>query len=266
MGVADGSRRHPVHHPVHEGCAKMSRGVTRSITGSIRYTSTKPERFGAQRGRESFRIDVHADGCRTIAAHSEIDDAPAVVRDVNLRLGPDGRPLDGFVRIAVGGAFRGSGWFTFAEDMAECETFSALEGRVSQRMSLEEPLAAFGNHAMVNDGFLLSFYTLDKGPGVQVLRRLLLSSPDHRGATGPMLFAVDLALEFVGREKLSVGAGSFDALHFRMVDVPGLLLEHPSYDLWCTDDGDYVLLKAAVGGYMQTAYELVSCERSGSAV
>lgn len=240
----------------------MSRGVVRSITGSIRYTSNEPERLGQERGRESFRIDIHADGCRTIAAHGEIDDAPAVVRDVNLRVGADRRPQESFVRIAVGGEFTGSAWFRFGDDLAECEAFTAAEGRLSQRMSLDRPLVAFGNHAMVNDGYLLNLYDLSKGAGVQVFPRMLLSSPDHRGATGPMLFAVDLALEFVGRERVTVAAGTFDALHFRIVDVPGLPLEHPAYDLWCTADGDYVLLKAAVAGYMQTAYELVSYENT----
>jgi hypothetical protein len=76
---------------------------------------------------------------------------------------------------------------------------------------------------------------------------------------------VDLAIENVGPERIEVGAGAFDALHFRMIDVPGLPLEHPPYDLWCTSDGNYVLLKATVGGYMQTAYELAACEWSGEA-
>ena len=236
--------------------------VSRSISGTIAYTSTQPERMGATRGRESFRIDVHADGSRTIAAHGEIDDAPAVIRDVNLRVGPDRRPQECFVRICVGGSFRGSAWFNFAEGAATCEAFTAIEGRVSQRMALDRPLAGFGNHAMINDGFLLSLYDLEQGPGTQLIPRLLLSSPDHRGATGPMLFAVDLALRFVGREKIEVGAGAFDSLHFQMVDVPGLPQEHPPYDLWCTADGDYVLLKACVGGYMQTAYELAACDRT----
>jgi hypothetical protein len=236
----------------------MSRGVVRSITGSILYTSTKPERFGHGRGREFFRIDVHADGCRTIAAHGEIDDAPAVVRDVNLRVGPDMRPQESFVRIAVGGQFRGSAWFRFDADLAECEAFTTMEGRVSQQMKLAQPLPAFGNHAMINDGFLLNLYDRSQGAGVQVVKGMLLSSPDHRGATGPLLFPIDLAIEFVGEETVSVSAGRFAALHFRFTDIPGLPLEHPPYDLWCTADGDYVLLKAAVGGYMQTAYELTS--------
>jgi hypothetical protein len=38
--------------------------------------------------------------------------------------------------------------------------------------------------------------------------------------------------------------------------------KHPPYELWCTADGDYVFLKAFVTGYMMTAYELVSLERS----
>lgn len=236
-------------------------GVVRSITGTLAYTSTKPERLGAGRGREHFRIDVHADGCRTIAAHSEIDDPPPVVRDVNLRVDAAGLPQESFVRIAVGGRFRGSAWFSFTPGLAECEARTELEGRVSQRMALDGPLPAFGNHAMVNDGFLMSRYDLARGAGTQVIRRMLLSSPDHRGATGPMLFAVDVAISFIGRERVAVMAGSFDALHFRIVDVPGMPEEHPVYDLWTTADGDSVLLKAAVGGYMQTAYELVAYEQ-----
>jgi hypothetical protein len=236
----------------------VSGGVTRSIAGTIRYTSKQEHRRGAERGREHFRVDVHTDGSRTIAAHGEIDDAPAVVRDVSLRVSADCLPLDCFVRIAVGGVFRGSAWFRFWDSMAECEAFTALEGRVSQQMALDRPLAAFGNHAMANDAFLLSLYDLSQGPGVQVTKRLLLSSPDHRGATGPMLFPVDLAIEYAGEQEVSIAAGTFRAHHFRMVDVPGLPQEHPEYDLWVTADGDYVLLRAEVGGYMQTAYELTS--------
>ena len=167
------------------------------------------------------------------------------------------------MRIAVGGEFRGSGWFRFAAHRAECEAYTAIEGRVSQTMELERPLPAFGNHAMINDGFLLNLYDLSQGPGIQITRQMLLSSPDHRGATGPMLFAIDLAIEFVESAKLKVAAGTFEALHFRFVDIPGLPLEHPPYDLWCTADGDYVLLKAEVGGYMQTAYELAAYSKTG---
>lgn len=91
---------------------------------------------------------------------------------------------------------------------------------------------------------------------------MMLTSPDHRGATGPMLFPLGFGLEFVGKEKVTVAAGTFDALHFRYVDTAGQLPEeHPPCDVWCTADGDYVFLKGGVGGYTQTAYELVELQR-----
>ena len=229
-------------------------GIARSITGSIQYTSNQGHRMGAERGRESFRLDLHRDGSRVLAAHCEIDDAPAVVRDVNLRLDADNLPRECFVRIAVGGQFRGSGWFAFSPTEAQCESTTAVEGRISQRVPLQSPLLAFGNHAIINDAYAMSLYDLSKGAGKQSFF-MLLSSPDHRGATGPMIFPVQLAIEYVGEEEIEVIAGRFKARHFRILDV-GMPEEHPDYDLWVTADDDYVLLRAQVTGYMQTAYEL----------
>ena len=229
-------------------------GVRTAITGSIKYLSTQPHRPGAERGRETFRIDLHADGCRVIAAQSQIDDAPPVVRDVNLGVDPYGLPRDCFVRIAVGGKFRGSAWFVFDEATAHCEAMTTLEGRVAQTIKLGQPLRSFGNHALINDGFAMSLYDLSKGPGRQTFH-MLLSSPDHRGATGPMAYPLQLTIEYVGEEVLVVEAGEFRARHFRIFDV-GMPVEHPDYDLWVTADSDYILLKATITGYMQTHYEL----------
>lgn len=231
-------------------------GIARSITGNIQYTSNQSHRQGVERGRESFRLDVHRDGSRVLAAHSEIDDAPAVVRDVNLRVDVDNLPQECFVRIAVGGQFRGSGWFNFNATEAQCESITTVEGRISQRFPLQAPLSAFGNHAIINDACAMSLYDLTQGPGKQHFF-MLLSSPDHRGATGPMLYPVQLAIEYVGEEEIDVIAGRFKARHFRILDV-GMPEEHPDYDLWVTADEHYILLRASVTGYMQTAYELSS--------
>ncbi len=233
-------------------------GVKRSISGTLRYTSNQEHRKGVERGREAFRMDVHRDGSRVIAAHCEIDDDPPVVRDVNLRVDAHNRPCECFVRIAVGGKFRGSGWFTFTDHEAQCEANTTIEGRVSQRYSLERQASAFGNHAIINDAWAMSLYDLSQGPGRQSVF-MLLSSPDHRGATGPMLYPVDLTIEYVGEEDVEVLAGKFRARHFRFLDV-GMPEEHPDYDVWVSADDDYVLLRAQVTGYMQTAYELDSLQ------
>jgi hypothetical protein len=162
----------------------------------------------------------------------------------------------------VGDRFMGSGWFRFHHGHTECETFTALEGRVSQRMEHRSPpLRTFQNHAIACDAWHLRLYDRSKGPGVQSIDEFLLSSPDHRGATGPMLFRVGVHVEYVGEERVTVKAGTFDALHFRYVSAPGLPQEHPPYDVWCTADGEFLFLKGQVAGYMQTYYELVELRK-----
>ncbi len=232
----------------------------RNTRGKILYTSNKPERLGQERGREYFAISVHADGARTISAHCEIDDRPSVMRDITYSLDADWMPTDCFVRLSVGDRFTGSGWFRFHPQFAECEAWTAVEGRVTQRMDLQRPLRTFQNHAIACDAWHLRLFDRSRPGVVQPLEQVLLSSPDHRGATGPMLFSVGLHVNYVGEETVTVGAGTFEALHFQFVSAPGLPTEHPPYDVWCTADGEYLFLKGGVAGYMQTHYELVELE------
>jgi hypothetical protein len=211
-----------------------------------------------ERGREYFTINVHSDGKRTCIAHCEIDDRPSVMRDITYSLDEDWYPMDCFVRIAVNDRFMGSGWFRFGPDYAECETYTALDGRVTQRMQTTGRLMTFQNHAIVCDAWHMRLFDRSKaGQGVQSIDEMLLSSPDHRGATGPMLFRIGFGVEYVGEENIDVEAGNFDALHFRFVSSPGLPEAHPPYDIWCTNDGDFMFLRGDIGGYMQTFYELV---------
>lgn len=229
----------------------------KTFRGTIRYTSAKPERLGQERGREYFMLTDQADGTRVVHAHCEIDDEPNVIRDVVMSLDREWYPIDCSVRLTVGDQFEGTGQMHFSDTLATCETVNRTAGRVSQRIDLENRVRWLGAHPICGDALCLRIYDLDKGPGQQFYPDLMLASPDHRGATGPMLFALGFGLEFVGRESVTVEAGTFDALHFRYVDTAGQLPEeHPPYDVWCTDDGNYIFLKGGVGGYMQTRYEL----------
>jgi hypothetical protein len=244
----------------------------RSIRGTLQYTSDKPERKGQERGREHFQITVHGDGRRTLAAKCEIDDPPPVLRDVVYSVDAHWRPVDAFVRLSVGDRFVGSSWFRFGDGFVECEAYTALEGRVSQRVEVPGRLKMFGTHPIQADAWLVQIADLTQGEKVQRFPGMYLCSLDHRGATGPLVMQspVGLRLAFLGREAVTVKAGTFDALHFLIGDAeevpasetrnePG---RHPRYELWCTADGDFVTLKAWVSGYMMTAYELVAIERS----
>ena len=235
---------------------------SRNVEGRILYTSKKPERLDQERGRESFLFTHHGDGATTLRAHCEIDEPdPAVMRDVVYGLDAAGRPADCAIRLTVGDRFMGSGWFRFGEGFIECESYGPSIGRVSQRVELDGRLDGFGTHPIVADGFLLSRQAWGAS-GERRTLRLYLPSPDHRGATPPFLARVDIDAVFLGRERVTVAAGTFDARRFQFLDEgDNGMGQHPPYELWITDDADGVFLKGGVGGYMMTGYELVELRR-----
>ncbi len=239
-----------------------------TIRGRIRYTSKKTEKLDQDRGTESWIITVHPDGRRTLRAHCAIDEnPPRVLRDCTLTVGPDWGPREAFVQISVDEAFVGSAWYRFTARSAEAEGWTAREGRFSHRFDLEQPAGYFVTHPIQADAWHFGKFDLGRGPGTQRILHKFSCSPHHRGADGPTLIHVPAGgdLVFVGRERVTVAAGTFDALHFRIganTDDAYLGTElHPPYHLWVTDDGDYVVLKAYVTGYMQTFYELTQYER-----
>jgi hypothetical protein len=75
-----------------------------------------------------------------------------------------------------------------------------------------------------------------------------------------------LKIEYIGEERITVAAGTFDALHFcygeRNSNRPGSneTGEHPPYEAWTSADGEFIMLKASVTGYMMTHYELIELE------
>lgn len=229
----------------------------RTIRGTVRYTSKKPERMDQERGREYFSITHQPDEVMVMHAHCEIDDAPCVIRDVVLSMNKDASPIDCHVRLSVGDKFEGTGWMRFSDSMAELETYNARDGRITQKLELNQPCKWLQSHPIVGDALLMKLYDLSKGPGKQRFNDLLLTSPDHRGATGPQYFKMGFSLVYVGDEEVTVEAGTFQARHFQVTDTAeDLPEEHPPYDVWCTADDDYIFLKAGVAGYMQTHYEL----------
>lgn len=238
----------------------------RTVQGTIRYTSTKPEMAGAERGREWFAFTHHRDGSTILRARCEIEEPePTVLRDVVYHLGPGGIPQHLLVHLTLGDAFLGSGWLRHDAGVGiiECESFGPSIGRVSQRRATEGPFDGFGTHPIVGDGYMTRCMDLSRGPHRRTIR-VFLPSPDHRGATPPLIDEVNIALEYVGEEEKTVAAGTFACRHFRFVDDSSDGMggkQHPPYDLWVTADDDAVVVYAAIDGYMMNRYELTSFER-----
>ncbi len=234
----------------------------RTVRGRIRYTSKKPELLDRERGREWFAFTHHGDGTTTLRAQCEIEEPePTVLRDVIYSLDAQGRPMDLHVRLTVGDAFMGSGWLRHGDRFVECESHGPSIGRLSQRVDYAGALDGFGTHPIVGDGYLTRCMDLSKGPHRRTLR-VFLPSPDHRGATPPMIAEVKIDLEYLGEERVAVAAGSFDCRRFRFVDEAAMGgTPHPPYDMWVTADDDALFVQGGVGGYMQTWYELVELQR-----
>ncbi len=240
-----------------------------TIRGRILYTSKKKEILDKVRGGETFLITQHLDGRRTLRAHCAIDEnSPRVLRDSITNLDANWQPTNAYVQLTVDEEFVGSSWYRFTDTFAESEGFTVKEGRISQRFEYEKPPAFFGTHPIQADAWITHCYDLTKGVGQQHVPMYLMCSFHHRGADGPVLLerTNGMLLSFLGEEKVTVQAGTFDALHFSIGastddDYMGTDI-HPPYHIWVTADGDYVMLKAYVTGYMQTYYELTEYEKA----
>ena len=240
----------------------------RTVTGRIRYTSKKPEMMDQERGREWFSFTHHGDGSTIFRARCEIEDpSPTVMRDIVYAIDGNRQPRDLHVHLTVGDAYMGSGWLHHTPGegggVIECESFGPTIGRLSQKMPYSGALDGFGTHPIAGDGYATRCMDTGKGPHRRQVR-MFLPSPDHRGATPPMIAEVKIGLEYVGDETVTVAAGTFACHHFRYVDDEGPGMggtPHPHYDMWVTADEDAVFVQGGVGGYMATWYELVELER-----
>jgi hypothetical protein len=239
-----------------------------TIRGRIRYTSKRKGTLDQDRGGETYVVTKHVDGSRTIRCHCAIDESsPRVLRDTQTTFDAEWHPTSGFYHLMVDEAFVGSAWYRFTQDSAECEGFTVREGRVSHRFENSGWPGKFVTHAMQGDAFETSAYDVSRGPGVHQQPLTMSCSSHYRGADGPTLIKSTPGgvMSFLGREEVTVAAGTFPALHFRFGtseddDYLGTDV-HPPYHGWVTADGDYILLKAHITGYVQAYYELVEYEK-----
>lgn len=210
---------------------------------------------GTKRGQEPCFVTVHVDGRRTIRARSEIFDTN-ILRDVIYTVDENYLPVDAFIRVTVEDNLVGSTWFRFHGNTAECEGFTAAEGRISQRLDLSKPAPSFITHAVATDVWHCANIKKDQSLGAQRIDTVPGCSPLPNGASGPMLGYWSKRAEYVGIEEIEVPAGKFEAEHVRYVEDDGALW----LDMWCTNDTDRVMLRMYYPVY-DSSYVLSSLDR-----
>ena len=204
-------------------------------------------------GIEHWRMTQHADGHRVMRAYCELHDDPPLIRDVIQCVDAEFHPHDSYVRLTQGNRFLGSTWYRFSDSQAEYEGYTAAEGRIRDKTEISRAMRGFGSHNLNSDAWLTARFDYSKGPGVQRFENNLLTSVDHRGATGPAFARSNSGLEYFGIETVSVPAGEFDCHHFAIVETNH---GHPPYDYWVTTDGDYLYVKGIVTAPYNWSFEL----------
>ncbi len=184
-----------------------------------------------ERGRETFHVTIQPDGTRTMRATCEMDD-DRLLRDVVVTVDREWRPQDAFIRLSIEEKLVGSSWFRFTAGVAECQGFTATHGRISQVFDTDGPTRSFGTHPVHNDAWALARLKTrtpgmledNVGPGFS-------SSHLPNGGSGPVLLPSGgrSRKRYVGRETLTVTAGTYEVEHFQI-----LFGTNPPLDIWAT--------------------------------
>lgn len=157
-------------------------------------------------GQEDFAIDVRVDG-RTIRAYCEMVEGH-LTRDASWSLDSDLRPVEGHVRVVQHGKLVGSSWYHFTPLGTHCESFTAALGRTSQHLAGQ--VDYLGLHPLAGDGAIALARGTDE-PGVERTIRSITCSYDVNGESALVALPIAIGVKYVGRQDVSVPAGTFSA-------------------------------------------------------
>lgn len=181
---------------------------------------------GTLTGDERFRLETGEDGAWVL--HSVARMAGSIRRDVTYVTDDALRPRECFVRIVADARFLGSAWFWFRSDSIGCVRLDPEGRRTCREHGLNAPVARFGTHAVVTDGWFAAGETL----GARATYPVISVSED--GAAPPDLVFSDVSVRMVeDGVRTSTAAGIFTAQHWQIG-----FAEYPPLDVWLrTDDG-----------------------------
>lgn len=192
-------------------------GITRWATGRYAYSTLKDQRA---RGHEDFYLTVHDDGSRSLtmwhdifARHSQFS--------VSLSIDPAERPRDAMVSYWTGEGYKGS-TFIQVDGANLTADHRGATGDRNQALQVPERFS-IGTHPVAGDGWHTVSCDSHRDAEGKVQVYTMEATADLQK---PMLGQLTkLPCEPLGEELITVPAGTFDTLRYRLAGVS---------DVWIT--------------------------------
>ncbi len=184
--------------------------LTRESFGTIawRVLST-----GEVRGEEQFHITAHPDGSRTVMAVSRY--GPRDIQRHSLyRIDAALRPVEAAIQYWIEGTWRASGTLTATDTHVTVQS-RGPQGDAAHTLETSGPFAVLP-HQLAPDAWRVLLYDKSAG-GVQELS-VYDPAPLADGPDGMLGKMTSHKAEYIGQERLTVPAGTFDCDHFRIGD------------------------------------------------
>lgn len=205
------------------------------IEGFVSYKNPK----GAEIGREGFAVH-RLPNARVTRAWCEMDEKN-LVRDATWTVDDNWMPIDGFVRVSLGGRIAGQCAYRFeGHNKVYCDSHGTpgpISGHMSQVLTSEKPYQFLGLHPLIADGQICAVRGTTAPGETRSINAITCSySPD--GETGLTGLPIDIKVVYFGPEEVTVPAGKFKAEKFGIVWQP----QWPPAMYWVTP-GDFIFLK-----------------------
>jgi len=183
--------------------------IVRWAEGTYRYLDISGER---DRGSESFRLNVHPDGTRTMVMWHDLFARNRQFTAV-LRVDDSFRPLEAFVSYWNDGGYKGSSLVTINGTTLTAVTNGPV-GRVEQSMEVPDALS-IGTHPVSADGWHAwhADHTTDEPQKSGALYNIESSDDLTKPPIGSLTY---MSTEVLESETVTVPAGTFETAKYRL--------------------------------------------------
>lgn len=193
-----------------------NQNVVRWAEGTIAY---RVKSTGAINGYETWRLSVHPDGSRTMAA--TVRYAPRdVERHVVQRVDKNFGPLETYAQVWTSGSWRGAAFVRAAGNTLSV-TAATPSGEQTQQLPIGDKLAIVP-HVLATDSWRAMLYDKAKGGAQPIPAYNFNGTAD--GPTALLGKLMAYRLTYIGAVQVTTAAGTFSTDHFRIEDAVDIFI------------------------------------------